>query len=92
MSVHNDDPDDVTESSFKRFLCDTPFPDDEVDGDKDQFEGLELKNWGESTKPRVGPTHELYFLDGKLIAISILDFLPSGVSSIYFIWDPTMHI
>ena len=33
-------------------------PDDEVDGDKDQFEGLELKNWGESTKPRVGPTHE----------------------------------
>ena len=43
MSVHNDDPDDVTESSFKRFLCDTPFPDDEVDGDKDQFEGLELK-------------------------------------------------
>ncbi|AOW27077.1 arginine-tRNA-protein transferase [Candida albicans P78048] len=88
VSVHNDDPDDVTESSFKRFLCDTPFPDDEVDGDKDQFEGLELKNWGESTKPRIGPTHELYFLDGKLIAISILDFLPSGVSSIYFIWDP----
>ena len=27
-------------------------------------------------------------MDGKLIAISVLDFLPSGLSSVYFIWDP----
>lgn len=37
---------------------------------------------------RIGPTHECWYLNGKLIALSILDFLPSGVSSIYFIWDP----
>lgn len=88
VEVHNDAPNDVTEESFKRFLCDTPFPEEQVQGDESQFSGLELKSWKTSTKPRIGPTHELYYLDDKLIAISVLDFLPSGVSSIYFIWDP----
>ena len=37
---------------------------------------------------RLGPTHECYYLDGKLIAISVIDFLPTGVSSVYLIWDP----
>lgn len=38
--------------------------------------------------PRLGPAHECYYFKGKLIAISVLDFLPSGISSVYFIWDP----
>lgn len=37
---------------------------------------------------RIGPTHECYYLDGKLIAFSVLDFLPVGLSSVYFVWDP----
>lgn len=87
VHVHNDDPKDVTESSFKRFLCDTPFPKEEVQGGQ-SLDGLSVESWKTSNKPRIGPTHELYYLDDNLIAISILDFLPSGVSSIYFIWDP----
>ncbi|CAK9440413.1 uncharacterized protein LODBEIA_P45130 [Lodderomyces beijingensis] len=92
VGVHNDDPADVTEKSFKRFLCDTPFSKREMAGSEEEWRGLELGNWTrrDSTIPgkRVGPTHECYYLNDKLIAISVLDFLPSGVSSIYFIWDP----
>ncbi|GMF99399.1 hypothetical protein B5S33_g3891 [[Candida] boidinii] len=35
----------------------------------------------------VGPVHECYYLDDKLIAIAVLDFLPNSISSVYFIWD-----
>lgn len=90
ISVHNDEPDEVTEQSFRRFLCDTPFPDHEVNGTLAQWNAL--KNRGsvldDPESRRIGPTHECYYLNNKLIAVLVLDFLPSGVSSIYFIWDP----
>jgi hypothetical protein len=35
-----------------------------------------------------GSHHVLYRLDGKIIAIAVLDLLPNAVSSVYFIWDP----
>jgi arginyl-tRNA---protein transferase len=35
-----------------------------------------------------GSYHQLYRLDGKLIAIGVLDVLPACVSSVYFIYDP----
>ncbi|KAG2736797.1 hypothetical protein G9P44_000887 [Scheffersomyces stipitis] len=98
ISVHNDKPEEVTEASFDRFLCETPFPDEEIDGSSEEWDFLDswIKNWkpsqkvqyDHSRKRRIGPTHECYYLDDKLIAISVLDFLPTGVSSIYFIWDP----
>ncbi|CAK7902743.1 arginyl-tRNA--protein transferase 1 [[Candida] anglica] len=95
IAVHNDDPDEITKESFKRFLCDSPFPEPEIEGTKPQWDKLNnwVKNWNPnessstSTK-RIGPTHECYYYKQKLIAISVLDFLPSGLSSIYFIWDP----
>lgn len=89
VAVHNDDPDEVSQGQFKSFLCDTPF-DAEVEGDDEQWEFL--NNWkglyGTRKCRRLGPTHECYYLDDKLIAISVLDFLPCGLSSVYFIWDP----
>lgn len=96
MAVHNDEPEECTQDLFKRFLCDTPFPEGEVDGTRQQWNYLNnwVKNWhlNENEVPptsrRIGPTHECWYLNGRLIAISVLDFLPSGVSSIYFIWDP----
>lgn len=93
VRVHNDDPEDVTPKQFKRFLCETPFPEREVMGAKGEWD--RLGNWVKDPqgklqigKKRIGPTHECYYLDNKLIAISVLDFLPTGLSSIYFIWDP----
>lgn len=97
IKVHNDDPLEISERSFKRFLCDTPFTDEEVDGDNEQWLHLNkwVKNWSSGTvssenrkNRRMGPTHECYYIDDKLIAVSVMDFLPTGVSSIYFIWDP----
>lgn len=85
--VHNDDPDSITEQLFKLFLCSNPFV-MEKDGSKEQWQTLakwKTPTYGEN---RLGPTHECYYLDGKIIAISIMDFLPSGISSVYFIWDP----
>lgn len=97
VHVHNDDPDDVSEDGFFNFLCKSPFTKSEKMGTRPQWE--RLNSWTKNWKPdyidqstpenaRIGPTHECYYLDDKLIAISILDFLPTGVSSIYFIWDP----
>ncbi|KAL6940741.1 hypothetical protein ACO0QE_004654 [Hanseniaspora vineae] len=46
------------------------------------------KNIFQKKKTRYGPVHECYYHKGKLIALAVLDFLPTGVSSVYFIWDP----
>ncbi|GEQ69204.1 hypothetical protein JCM33374_g2875 [Metschnikowia sp. JCM 33374] len=108
ISVHGDSPEKVTKSSFKNFLCDTPFLDREVNGSAEEWRELNswVQHWNGATQNeqhhiagdgprkrtrqvrRRGPTHECYYLDGKLIAISVLDFLPSGISSVYLIWDP----
>ncbi|KAI5953854.1 ATE1 [Candida margitis] len=89
VAVHNDDPSEITERSFTRFLCDSPFTGDEKRGTYDQWQSLDINNWTKETnEKRIGPTHACYYLHDKLIAISVLDFLPSGISSIYFIWDP----
>ncbi|KAH3667926.1 hypothetical protein WICMUC_005139 [Wickerhamomyces mucosus] len=60
--------------SFKRFLCDSPFPE-----------------YGEIKDHKVikyGAIHQCYYLKNQLIAIAVLDVLPSGLSSVYFIYDP----
>ncbi|SSD59617.1 related to Arginyl-tRNA--protein transferase 1 [Saccharomycodes ludwigii] len=101
--VHNDYK--TSEESFKRFLCQSPFPEDVVAGTKEEWE--ELNNWQKTyeeefidctvdskiRKPfkRIGPVHECYYYNDKLIALGVLDFLPSGISSVYFIWDPDFH-
>ncbi|ORY73383.1 arginine-tRNA-protein transferase, partial [Protomyces lactucae-debilis] len=37
---------------------------------------------------RFGSFHQMYRLDGKLIAVAVLDLLPGCVSSVYFLYDP----
>ncbi|KOG99489.1 arginyltransferase [Saccharomyces eubayanus] len=76
--------------SFKRFLCDTPFGPESILGTQESWD--QLNNW-QSMKPgeklmHMGPVHECYYYEGKLIAITVSDILPSGISSVYFIWDP----
>lgn len=91
--VHKDKPEKVSVNSFKRFLCQTPFA--------RQFSKHSEKYWSnlntywksgtfERSRPDdiLGPIHECYYLDDKLIAIGVLDILPHSLSSVYFIWDP----
>jgi arginine-tRNA-protein transferase len=37
---------------------------------------------------KLGSWHQCYRLDGKLIAVAVLDLVPSGVSSVYVFYDP----
>lgn len=87
-NVHGDFNNSV--KAFKRFLCESPFPEDVVLGTRQEWE--QLNNWRDmqpgETLLRVGPAHECYYFEGRLIALAVTDFLPSGISSVYFIWDP----
>ncbi|QLQ79808.1 hypothetical protein HG537_0C04570 [Torulaspora globosa] len=89
--VHNDF--DHSAKSFKRFLCDSPFSKETVLGTKEEWE--QLNNWKElpqgSRLKRLGPAHECYYFEGNLIAMAVTDILPSGLSSVYFIWDPEYY-
>ncbi|KAJ6516014.1 arginine-tRNA-protein transferase [Mycena sanguinolenta] len=66
-------------SGFKRFLVNSPL--------------LPAPIPYSSAPPSHLPTnygsyHQLYKCDGKLIALGVIDILPSCVSSVYFMYDP----
>lgn len=75
VGVHKDRPEDVSVTGFKRFLCDTPIHPD--------LDGIPLQN-----TEVYGSFHQTYRIDGKLIALAVLDFLPGCISSVYFAYDP----
>lgn len=86
-SVHNDF--DHNPKSFRRFLCDTPFSPEVVRGNKKEWDQLNSwKNPNITHFNRLGPAHECYYYNDKMIALAVIDILPSGISSVYFIWDP----
>ena len=35
-----------------------------------------------------GTWHQLYWVDGELVAFGVLDIVKGGVSSVYFVYDP----
>ncbi|KAK4277847.1 hypothetical protein QN277_015780 [Acacia crassicarpa] len=76
LIVHNDKPDHVTESSYRRFLVDTPL--------------LPVASFGDDTVPPCGfgSFHQQYLIDGQLVAVGVIDILPKCVSSKYLFWDP----
>ncbi|XP_042026019.1 arginyl-tRNA--protein transferase 2-like [Salvia splendens] len=76
LRVHNDTPEHVTESSYKRFLVDTPLVYVPPNGD------------GSVPPCGFGSFHQQYVVDGKLIAVGVIDILPKCLSSKYLFWDP----
>ena len=69
-----------------------------VHSGKTRFRSAEEFKWGFMTSPVVNPTtrlegsyHMHYYLDDRLIMISILDILPKYFVSIYFIYDPAIR-
>ena len=87
-SIHHDEGN--TTDQFESFLCNSPFSEEEIMGTTEEWE--QLNNWFNLTSDDVilrnGPVHECYYHNGKLIAVAVLDFFSSGISSVYFIWDP----
>ncbi|KAJ3385721.1 Arginyl-tRNA--protein transferase 1 [Entophlyctis sp. JEL0112] len=43
------------------------------------------------TFPGYGSFHQKYYLNGILVAVSVLDILPSCVSAVYFMYDPSIQ-
>ncbi|KAI7805143.1 arginyl-tRNA--protein transferase 1 [Triplophysa rosa] len=72
-TVHGDSPYECGESEFKRFLCDSP---------------LEAKTAPDGPDVGYGSFHQQYWLDGRIVAVGVLDILPSCVSSVYLYYHP----
>ncbi|XP_075390940.1 arginyl-tRNA--protein transferase 1 isoform X4 [Tenrec ecaudatus] len=58
---------------FTRFLCSSP---------------LEVEKPPDGPECGYGSFHQQYWLDGKIIAVGVIDILPSCVSSVYLYYDP----
>ncbi|XP_075113634.1 arginyl-tRNA--protein transferase 1 isoform X4 [Leptodactylus fuscus] len=72
-TIHQDPPDKPTVSQFTRFLCDSP---------------LEPETRPDGISCGYGSFHQQYWLDGKIIAVGVIDILPYCVSSVYLYYDP----
>ncbi|XP_074855854.1 arginyl-tRNA--protein transferase 1 isoform X5 [Carettochelys insculpta] len=73
MAIHKDTPSECGEYEFTRFLCDSP---------------LESENPPDGPDCGYGSFHQQYWLDGKIIAVGVIDILPYCVSSVYLYYDP----
>ncbi|KAH7090212.1 arginine-tRNA-protein transferase 1 [Paraphoma chrysanthemicola] len=72
QNVHKEKPSQISQSGFKRFLCDSP---------------LQKTSRNINGKTQVlGSYHQCYRLDGRLIAMGVLDLLPHCVSGVYFLY------
>ncbi|KAJ5190558.1 uncharacterized protein N7498_009543 [Penicillium cinerascens] len=74
--IHRDDVSRWKTKDFERFLC---------SGIKRSPATITKANADEK---KLGSWHQCYRLDGKLIAVAVLDLVPSGVSSVYVFYDP----
>jgi arginine-tRNA-protein transferase len=69
----------VTESSYIRFLVDTPII------------FVPPKSGDDAVPPcGFGSFHQQYRIDGKLVAVGVVDILPKCLSSKYLFWDPDL--
>lgn len=75
--VHHEPPERRTKTGFRNFLCDSPL--------KPQVKTIDNR------ERKLGSYHQCYRLDGKLIAVGVLDLLPHAVSAVYFMYDESFH-
>ena len=68
--VHREKPWEYSKSGFRSFLC------------SGLQRCIQLKD---GRKQQLGSYHHCYRLDGRLVAIGVLDLLPNCVSSVYLV-------
>ncbi|CCM04826.1 uncharacterized protein FIBRA_07019 [Fibroporia radiculosa] len=74
--IHLDE--DNTRHGFKRFLVETPLHREAIKYARIRPVHLPLE---------YGSYHQMYRLDGELIAMGVIDILPECVSSVYFMYE-----
>ncbi|CAN9332528.1 unnamed protein product [Alternaria alternata] len=72
QNVHKEKPHEISQAGFKRFLCDSPLK--------------QTTRTVEGKEQLLGSYHQCYRLDGRLIAMGILDLLPHCVSGVYMLY------
>ncbi|OIW27175.1 hypothetical protein CONLIGDRAFT_655242 [Coniochaeta ligniaria NRRL 30616] len=77
-TVHQEPPEKISRSGFKRFLCNSPIRRCTMPG-------------ADGKVRKLGSFHQCYRLDGKLVAIGVLDLLPQCVSAVYFLYHDSIH-
>ncbi|KAG1874557.1 arginine-tRNA-protein transferase [Suillus subalutaceus] len=68
-----------TPEDFKRFLVKSPLINEPIPYPASAPDHL---------PSQYGSFHQMYRLDGELIAVGVIDILPECVSSVYFMYDP----
>lgn len=73
MTIHGESEEESDEKSFFNFLVKSP-----------------LQPWTPDDGPPsgYGSYHDQYWLDNELIAVGVIDILPTCISSVYFFYDP----
>ncbi|KAF9957002.1 Arginyl-tRNA--protein transferase 1 [Mortierella alpina] len=79
MQIHNDPRSKCHVRNFTNFLVDTPLT------------ATKETTWTEED-PGFGSFHQCYYLDEKLIAVSVIDILPECISAVYFFYDPDYSV
>ncbi|KAK7746914.1 Arginyl-tRNA--protein transferase 1 [Cytospora paraplurivora] len=77
-TVHGESASSISKKGFKRFLCNSPIK-----------RGIYTDANGKQRQ--VGSFHQCYRLDGKLVAVGVLDLLPEAVSAVYFMYHESIH-
>jgi arginine-tRNA-protein transferase len=79
MAIHGDAKSACSLSQFKRFLCQSS-----LQNESSRILSSNIPSCG------YGSFHLQYYLNGKIIACSVIDILPGGVSSVYFYYEPDL--
>ena len=74
MAVHNDPPFKCSRHQYRRFLVESPL--------------IGQAPTDAIPDPGYGAFHMQYRIDGRLVAVGVVDILPRCLSSKYFFWDP----
>jgi arginine-tRNA-protein transferase len=101
IAVHNQPEIELNEESFTRFLVTSPLIyeknlnfSDKNSNFKENFKEYFKEYFKDSNESNddieYGSYHQHYKINNKIIAVGVLDLLPSGVSSVYFFYDPDL--
>jgi arginine-tRNA-protein transferase len=78
VAVHKDDPEELSEAAYRRFLVDSPLVAEPAGGSRP------------APACGFGSFHQQYWLAGRLVAVGVVDVLPRCLSSKYLFWDPDL--
>ncbi|KAI0878477.1 arginine-tRNA-protein transferase [Hypoxylon argillaceum] len=76
--VHRDASSEISRAGFTKFLCNSPLR-------------RETVAMPDGQEKRLGSYHQCYRLDGRLVAVGVLDLLPNSVSSVYFLYHESIN-